>query len=94
MSSPFSHLDFFWGGTREECLARGNRIIAKAVRLANEHSDFRFLLEDENFVANFVETHGGTRELEDLKRLVHEGRINLPPSGRHLAGSARWGDRQ
>ncbi len=21
---PFSHLDFYWGGTREECLARIN----------------------------------------------------------------------
>ena len=23
---PFSHLDFYWGGTREECLARGNEV--------------------------------------------------------------------
>ncbi len=29
--TPFSHLDCFWGGTREECLSRGNRIIAKAI---------------------------------------------------------------
>lgn len=28
---PFSHLDLYWGGTREECLARGNQIIAKAL---------------------------------------------------------------
>ena len=28
---PFSHLDLFWAGTREECLARGNRIIAPYV---------------------------------------------------------------
>ena len=26
---PFSHLDLFWGGTREECLSRGNRIIVQ-----------------------------------------------------------------
>jgi len=50
---PFSHLDFFWGGTREECLARGNRIIAKAISLANLHPEFRFLLEDDDFVANY-----------------------------------------
>ena len=31
---PFSHLDLFWAGTREECLSRGNRIISKAVGLA------------------------------------------------------------
>src|SRR5215831_840278 len=66
---PFSHLDFFWGGTREECLARGNRIIAKAIKLANEHPEFRFLIEDEDFLANYVETHGGSAELNDLKRL-------------------------
>jgi hypothetical protein len=28
---PFSHLDLFWAGTREECLSRGNFIITKAV---------------------------------------------------------------
>lgn len=76
---PFSHLDFYWGGTREECLARGNQIIAKAIRLANESPKFRFLLEDDVFVSNFVETHPGTKELEDLKRLVKEGRIDIAP---------------
>jgi hypothetical protein len=39
---PFSHLDFYWGGTREECLSRGNRIIAKAIQLAKESPQFRF----------------------------------------------------
>src|SRR5215831_21404087 len=76
---PFSHLDFFWGGTREECLARGNRIIAKAINLANQHPEFRFLLEDDDFVANYVETHPGSPELDDFKRLVREGRIEIAP---------------
>src|SRR5262252_7746827 len=76
---PFSHLDFFWGGTREECLARGNRIIAKALSLANLHPEFRFLLEDDDFVANYVETHPGATELNDFKRLVKEGRIEIAP---------------
>jgi hypothetical protein len=31
--TPFSHLDFYWRGTREDCLARGNRIIAERVRV-------------------------------------------------------------
>lgn len=74
---PFSHLDFFWGGTREECLARGNQIIAKAIRLANESPKFRFLLEDNVFVANYVDSHPGSQELADLKRLVKEGRIEI-----------------
>src|SRR5262249_54913971 len=67
---PFSHLDFFWGGTREECLARGNRVIAKAVSLARQHSQFRFLIEDEDFVANYLESHPASAEAADLKRLV------------------------
>lgn len=30
---PFSHLDLFWTGTREECLSRGNAIIGRALDL-------------------------------------------------------------
>lgn len=76
---PFSHLDLFWAGTQEECLSRGNRIIARAMDLATRHPEFRFLLEDEVFVANYVETHEGSPELEQLKRLVKEGRIEISP---------------
>ena len=76
---PFSHLDFYWGGTREECLARGNRIIAKAIRLAGDHPEFRFLLEDDDFVANYVESHTGSEELASFKRLVKDGHIEIAP---------------
>jgi len=76
---PFSHLDLFWAGTREECLSRGNRIIAKATRLAAEHPQFRFLIEDEDFLANYVETHQASPALAQLKRLVKEGRIEISP---------------
>lgn len=76
---PFSHLDFFWGGTREECLARGNRIIAKAVAIAKQNPSFRFLLEDEDFVANYVESHRGSTDMEDFKRLVRNGQIEISP---------------
>ena len=76
---PFSHLDLYWAGTREECLSRGSRIITKAMRLARKYPQFRFLLEDEDFVANYVETHQGSPELEELKRLVKEERIELAP---------------
>jgi alpha-mannosidase len=81
---PFSHLDRFWGGTGEECLARGNRIIAKAVQLAKQYPEFKFLVESDNFVANFVETHAGSQELDDLKRLVKEGRIEIAPNWTNL----------
>jgi len=76
---PFSHLDLYWAGTREECLSRGNRIITKAVRMATRYPQFRFLLEDEVFVANYVETHQGSPELEQLKQLIKEGRIEISP---------------
>jgi alpha-mannosidase len=77
---PFSHFDLFWAGTREECLARGNRIIAKAIHIAKQHPEFRFLLESENFVANYVDTHPHSEELEDLKQLVKQGRFAIAPN--------------
>lgn len=76
---PFSHLDLMWGGTLEECLARGNRIINNAIQLAGRDPEFRFMLEDEVFVANFVESYRGAPELEAFKRLVKEGRIEIAP---------------
>jgi alpha-mannosidase len=77
---PFSHLDLFWAGTREECLARGNRIIAKAIAIAKKYPEFRFFLESDNFVQNFVDSHKGSAELDDLKRLVREGRFEIAPN--------------
>src|SRR5262250_335490 len=76
---PFSHLDLYWAGTREECLSRGNRIITKAARMAMQYPQFRFLIEDEVWLANYVETHQGSPELDQLKRLVKEGRIEIAP---------------
>jgi hypothetical protein len=77
--TPMSHFDFYWGGTREECLARGNHIIAQVVRLARKSPQFRFLLEDENFVANYVETHKGSEELTAFLQFVKDGRIEVAP---------------
>jgi alpha-mannosidase len=76
---PFSHLDLYWGGTREECLSRGNRIITRAIQLAEKHPEFRFLIEDNVFLNNFAESRSGTPELESLKRLVREGRFEIAP---------------
>src|SRR5271166_6005520 len=66
---PFSHLDLFWGGTEEECLSRGNRIISRAMQLADEHPEFRFLIEDEVFTDNFMKSHRGTPEADHLRSL-------------------------
>ncbi len=76
---PFSHLDLFWAGTREECLSRGNRITSKAVQIALQHPEFRFLLEDDVFVENYRKTRQGTPEFETFRRLVKEGRIEIAP---------------
>ncbi len=76
---PLSHLDYFWGGTREECLARGNRIIAKAIEIAKRQPEFRFLIEDNVFLAHYVDTHRQTREVEELKQLVKLGRFEIAP---------------
>ena len=76
---PFSHLDLMWAGTREECLSRGCRIISKAIEMSEAHPEFRFLLEDNVFVANYVDSHRGSEELEKLKRLVKEGGIEISP---------------
>jgi len=76
---PFSHLDLFWLGTQEECLSRGNRVITRAIQLAEKYPDFRFLLEDDDFVANFVDSSRGSAELELLQRLVKDGRIEIAP---------------
>ena len=81
---PFSHLDRFWGGTGEECLARGNRVIAKAIELAKQYPEFKFLVESDNFVANYVETHAGSPDLDDFKRLVKQGRIEIAPNWTNL----------
>lgn len=76
---PFSHLDLYWAGTREECLSRGNRIITKAIQIARKHADYRFLIEDLVWMANYVETHRGLPELEELRRLVKAGRFEIAP---------------
>jgi alpha-mannosidase len=76
---PFSHLDLYWACTQEECLDRGNFIIGKATQLAKQSSQFRYLLETNVFVSDFVDTHRGTKELEDFKHLVKEGRIEIAP---------------
>ena len=76
---PFSHLDLFWGGTEEEDLSRGDRIIARAMQLAQAHPEFRFQLEDDDFAANYMDSHRGTPEAEAFARLVKAGQIEIAP---------------
>jgi alpha-mannosidase len=76
---PFSHLDLYWGGTQEECLSRSNRIISRAIELAEKNPSFRFLIENETNVANFLETYRGTPDADAFTRLVKAGRIEIAP---------------
>ena len=76
---PFSHLDLYWACTQEECLSRGNFVISKAIQLALHHPEYRYLLETEVFVSNFVDSHRGTQELRDFERLVKLGQIEIAP---------------
>ena len=76
---PFSHLDLSWACTQEECLSRGNSIISKAIQLAEQNPQYRYVIESEVFVANFVESHQGTKELDQFKQLVKARRIEVAP---------------
>jgi alpha-mannosidase len=76
---PFSHLDLYWGGTQEETLSRSNRIVSRAVELAEKNPGFRFLMENETNVANFLDTYRGAPDAEVFTRLVKAGRIEVAP---------------
>jgi len=76
---PFSHLDLFWGGTQEEDLSRGGRIIARVMQLAEKHPEFRFQLEDDDFVASYMDAHRDTPEAAEFSRLVKSGQIEIAP---------------
>jgi hypothetical protein len=74
---PFSHLDLFWTGTRHECLARGNVIIARALDLLERFPEFRFLVETMNFLEHYLSCH--PQDEARVHRLAQEGRLELAP---------------
>ncbi len=74
---PFSHLDLFWAGTREECLSRGNYIISHALDLLDQYEDFTYLIETVNFLQHYVECY--PHEVARIKRLAATGRLELAP---------------
>lgn len=74
---PFSHLDLFWTGTREECLSRGNAIIGRALDLLERHADFRFLVETMNFLDHYLSCHPDDEDR--VRRLAQAGRLELAP---------------
>ena len=74
---PFSHLDLFWAGSREECLTRGIEVIRTALRLLRKYPGYRFMIEAANFLEFFCESCPD--EVPELKRYAGEGRLEAVP---------------
>ena len=74
---PFSHLDLFWGGSQEECLSRGCRILFTALNLLEKHPEYRFLAESVNFLETFLDCF--PEETQRVRKLVKEKRLEVIP---------------
>lgn len=72
---PFSHLDLFWAGTREECLSRGNYIIRQALDLLEKHDNFRFLIETVNFIDHYLNCF--PEEQTRIRKFLKTGKLEL-----------------
>lgn len=73
----FSHLDLFWGGSREECLSRGCRVLSTALSLLEEHPEYRFLVESVNFLETFLDCF--PEQTERVRKLVREKCLEVIP---------------
>lgn len=74
---PFSHLDLFWGGTREECLSQGGRVIHTALHLLEKYPEYRFLIESFNFIEAYLDCH--PEDTKRMKHLLHTGQLEVIP---------------
>ncbi len=74
---PFSHLDLFWAGTREECLSRGMRVIRTALDLLERYPEYRFFVESTNFLEALLNCF--PEDKPRLKSFIDEGRLELIP---------------
>ncbi len=74
---PFSHLDLFWAGSREECLSRGAEIIQTALRLLDQFPEYRFMIEAVNFLEYFRAAF--PEMIPALERHVASGRLEVIP---------------
>ncbi len=74
---PFSHLDLFWGGAREECLTRGVFIIRTALEMLEKYPDYRFMVEAVNFMEFYLDSF--PEETERIRDLIESGRLEVIP---------------
>ncbi len=75
--TPFSHLDLFWAGSRNECLTRGITIIKTALDLLDQYPAYRFMIEATNFLQFFLESCPD--EKERIKKHVDQGHLEVIP---------------
>jgi alpha-mannosidase len=74
---PFSHLDLYWAGAREECLSRGGHIINTALNLLECYPEYRFTIEAVNFMDYYLDAF--PEELERIKKLLQAGQLEIIP---------------
>ena len=74
---PFSHLDLFWAGSREECLSRGGRVISTALDLLEKYPQYRFMIESTNFLETYLDCRPERREA--MRCLAQSGQLEIIP---------------
>jgi len=77
-----SRISIFTGHAHKKNVSVGELYHQQAIQLAKQYPQYRYLLETEVFVSNFVDSHQGTKELEDFKNLVKQDASRLRHCGR------------
>ena len=70
-----AHLDLFWMGAQDRCLAWGSRILDDVIRLASEDRDFHFMIETVRFVEYYLHLYPEKRQT--LRELIVSGQIEV-----------------
>ena len=73
---PFSHLDLFWLGNRDECLSRTFDGITKAMQFCRSNPEFRYLVEDGVVFSEFVHTYPEVKP--ELLDMIRRGQFECP----------------
>lgn len=70
-----SHLDLYWIGAQEDCLAKGAFIIDNALSKAQEDPQFHFLIETSRFLEYYIEKY--PHRLKALKEVFATGQFEI-----------------
>jgi alpha-mannosidase len=74
---PFSHLDLFWAGSREECLSRGVHIIKTALDLLEKYPEYHFMIESTSFLEHYLDSF--PEEKERVAGFIEAERLEIIP---------------